>query len=141
MIRFLLLLCIVLQTSLTPQESTYVGTYERFSDPVNAGARTYRLILNANGTFSFHLHREAHPSQPEKNRYGKGTWKLEKKHVIYFYTDSTDLDTKFQLDFDTSKARVKRKSPRDKSDRIIKESLRFYDSEIFWIKGLELFKI
>ena len=44
------------------------------------------------------------------------------------------------MDFTGSKARFNKKSPRDKSDKIVKESIRFYESDLSEIKGLELFK-
>ena len=46
----------------------------------------------------------------------------------------------YTMNFSNSKARYITKSPRDKSDKVLKTSLRFYESDIFHIKGLELFK-
>lgn len=54
----------------------------------------YILSLNADGTFSFHFHRNIGPSNPEENRYGQGILKFEKN-----------------LFFDGSKTRIIRKSP------------------------------
>jgi len=127
--------------TLTAQTDSYTGTYERYIAPTNAGARTRTLILNPDGTFTFSEHRAKHPSQPEELKSGKGTWKVEKPNVIYFYVDEEkDMDNAHVLNFNNSKARFTQKSPRDKSDRIIPTSIRFYDSEISWIKGMKLLK-
>jgi len=131
----------IVSYNITAQADSYIGTYERYMAPVNAGARTRILSLNADGTFTFSEHRAEHPSQPEDLKSGKGIWKVEKPNVIYFYVDEEkDVDDTFVLNFNNSKARFTQKSPRDTSDRIIPTSIRFYDSEIFWVKGMKLLK-
>lgn len=103
----------------------------------------WTLTLNENGRFSYHFLRDlssVSKANSEENFYGKGTWKAE-KNVVYFRTDKeTDLDDKYTIDFTNSKARYITKSSRDKSDKVEKTALRFYESNLFYIKGLELFK-
>ena len=61
--------------------------------------------------------------------------------MLYFNTNkATDIDNKYTLDFTNTKARYVTKHPRDKSDKAVKTHLRFYDSEIPWVKGWKLFK-
>ena len=99
------------------------------------------LDLKVDGTFTFHIYRKISHKNPEENFYEKGTWKVEKENVIYFYTDiESDIDEKYTLDFNNTKARYITKSPRDKSDKIVKTHLRFYESETSWLKGYKLFK-
>ncbi|MCK7589615.1 copper resistance protein NlpE [Subsaxibacter sp. CAU 1640] len=115
------------------------GTYQLKVDATNATLQR-TLTLNSDGTFVFHSYEKHEQGLPkEKNFYGKGTWTVE-KNVIIFKTKSSDLDEKYQLDLTGTQARFDRKSPRDKSDRDIKTSLRFFASEIFWIKGMTLIK-
>lgn len=98
------------------------------------------LTLNADGTFEYYNYRRIENGIPkETHTYGKGTW-IQNKKVISFFTESTNLDDKFTLDFTGTKARFISKSPRDKSDRVIKTALSFYESEIFWITGMKLLK-
>ena len=47
---------------------------------------------------------------------------------------------KHTLNFTNTKARYITKSPRDTSEKEVKNHLRFYDSEISWIKGNKLFR-
>ena len=49
-------------------------------------------------------------------------------------------DEKYTLNFTNTKARYITKSPRDASEKEVKNHLRFYNSEISWIKGNKLFR-
>lgn len=102
------------------------------------GEIKYELSLKHDGTFSFHFYRKL-AKNPEENKYGQGTWKSTKNQV-YFTSSPDDLDDDHTLNFNNSIARFKFKSPRDKSDRNIKTALIFYESEIFWVEGMQIFK-
>jgi hypothetical protein len=127
--------------TLNTQSGTYNGKYELKLEADNGDFHDYKLNLNSDGTFVFRSN--SHISKritPKNNTYGKGTWKAE-KNIISFTTDKVkDLDITHSLDFSNSKARYDSKSPRDKSDRVVPSKLKFYQSDIFWIKGIELLK-
>ena len=116
------------------------GTYE-IKHVASNGLIIYTLNLNSDGTFIFHSY-EKHDGgiPPERNSYAKGHWTLGKK-IVSFTTASMDFDEKFTLDFNNSKARFIIKHPRDKSDKDIKTALQFYESDIFWIQSMKIFKI
>jgi hypothetical protein len=101
----------------------------------------WTLTLKEDGSFLYHFLRDISGEvNPEENFYGKGTWSA-KKNLVFFYTDKEmDLDEKYTVDFTNSKARYITKSSRDKSDKVVKTALRFYESDLFYIKGLQLFK-
>jgi hypothetical protein len=122
------------------QSTNFIGNYEVRYDAKNAVIE-YMLSLNSDGTFFFHSyenHFKATP--PEKNKYGKGTWKAKKNIITFFANREKDIDEKHTLNFSNSKARFISKSPRDNSDRIIKTALKFLDSDIFWVKGMDIYK-
>lgn len=127
--------------TLNAQSGTYNGKYELKLEADNRDFHDYKLNLNSDGTFVFHS--ISHISKripPNNNSYGKGTWKAE-KNIISFTSDKVkDLDITHSLDFSNSKARYDSKSPRDKSDRVVPSKLKFYQSDIFWIKGIEMLK-
>lgn len=101
----------------------------------------YRLILNPNGTFIFHSYTNHEAGIPPiANKYGKGTWAADGKVVSLLSNREIDFDEKHTLDLSNSRARFITKPSRDKTDRIIKTRLKFFDSEIAWIKGMEIFK-
>ncbi|MFK7783165.1 hypothetical protein [Psychroserpens sp.] len=119
-----------------------VGTYQLHSKSTDSNDFELKrtLTLYADGTFEYYNYRRIEKGiPPETHTYGKGTWKRDKK-VIIFSTDSSELDDKFTLDFSGTKARFISKSPRDKSDRVIETALSFYESEIFWATGMKLIK-
>ena len=102
----------------------------------------WTLTLNEDGTFIYHFLRDLSAiSKPnkEENFYGKGTWILEGK-IVTLLSENEDLNEHYTVNLNNSKARYITKSPRDKSDKIVKTALRFYESETFHIKGLELYK-
>ncbi len=102
----------------------------------------WTLTLNEDGTFIYHFLRDLSAiSKPnkEENFYGKGTWVLEGK-IVTLLSKNEDLNEHYTVNLNNSKARYITKSPRDKSDKIVKTALRFYESETSHIKGLELYK-
>ncbi|WP_452220548.1 hypothetical protein [Lacinutrix salivirga] len=120
------------------QIASISGSYSLISSNSENLKRT--LLLNADGTFEFHNYEyHAQGIPPEKNSYGKGAW-VSNKNIISFFAEESDFNEKFTLDFNNTKARFHTKSPRDKSNRNIKTTIRFYNTEIFWIKGMTLVK-
>ncbi|MBG6110432.1 hypothetical protein H4V97_002459 [Flavobacterium sp. CG_23.5] len=100
------------------------------------------MNLNQDGTFFFQYYSNIKNGiPPEVNKYGKGKWTIENNVISFFVDKQKDFDQKHTLDFTKSKARLIIKSPRDKTDRIIKTRLRYLESEIFWMKGIEMIKI
>ncbi|PHS67512.1 MAG: hypothetical protein COB12_03560 [Flavobacterium sp.] len=139
--KIILFLLLTFSTTIIAQTEKYAGNYEAHFDFNHNGVITYTLILKPDGTFTFHNYRKISAKNPEENSYGQGTWKVEKENVLYFHTDAnSDLDDKYTIDFTNTKARYYTKSPRDKSDKIVKTKLKFFESDIPWIKGWELFK-
>ncbi|MGB6269125.1 MAG: hypothetical protein WBF67_08955 [Olleya sp.] len=137
---FLIFRFVVLSNFAFGQSNDIVGTYNLEWKGSNGNLKR-ELVLNTDGTFQFHnseYHEGGIPK--EKNSYAKGTWEIDKL-VVSFSTISSDFDEKFTLDFNKTKARFITKSPRDKSNRDIKTALRFYQCEIFWIRGMKLEKV
>jgi hypothetical protein len=127
--------------SIFSQSNQIIGDYFRALGDEETHIIKYKLTLNQDGTFLFHSYSNNKIGiPPEVNKYGKGKWKAE-KNIVSFFTDKiSDIDEKHNLDFENSKARFISKSPRDKTDKIIKTSLQFFESKIFWIEKLQIFK-
>ena len=134
-----LLTFIVVLSSLSMNAQNAAGVYQIKSDSEeHSSIRT--LTLNNDGTFEFHGYDKNHDVIGNKtNYYGKGTWTKEKK-VITFSTEASDLDLKYTLDFNNSKARFNSKSPRDKTDRVIANFIVFYETDVFIAQRLKLFQ-
>lgn len=136
----LILFVVTLNFSILAQTENISGDYELKVEATD-GLIISKLTLNTDGSFFFHEYNDLKQRLiQESNKYAKGTWKANKK-IISFFANPSDLDEKYTLNFDASKARFISKSPRDISAREIKTSLQFYDAEIFWITGRTFYKI
>lgn len=125
---------------ISAQSKEHAGNYS-----LKIGNETHweinKLTLNPNGTFLFHFYdyRE-NGTLKERTKYGKGTW-TSNKRLIFLKAEVSDIDATHVLNLNDTKARYDTKSPRDKSDRDIKTSIRIYEvGEIFWLKGRTLLK-
>ncbi len=134
--QFLLVIAFTFISLNVLQSQTVDGTYERRVGTILIDT----LVLKPDGTFTYHNYQKFDKPNPDKNRYANGTWKMEKNILMLYSEVKVDSVIK-PLNFNNSKARYIFKSPRDKSDKVVKTALKFYESEIFWIKGMELFKI
>lgn len=139
--HFIITLLLISGISLSAQSSQFAGDYAR-SLSNEQHIIEYKLTLNQDGTFLFHYYRKLQGgTPPEENKYGKGKWSV-KDNVITFSTNKNeDLDAKNTLDFTNSKARFITKNPRDKSDKVVKTKLQFLESEIPWMKRIDIFKV
>jgi len=130
-------------TSLFAQSGVYVIDNNDKRADGDGTIMKWTLTLNEDGTFLYHFLRDLSAiSKPnrEENFYGKGTWKTEKNLVFFSSDKETDLDEKYIYDFTNTKARWIKKSPRDLSDRIVKEALLFYESDLWVIERLNFIK-
>ena len=137
--KYILTLFTVFVTSIGITQNM-AGEYEVIYDTANSFI-SYNLNLNPDGSFDFHYYKkDICDICEEKNQYGKGTWKSEKKRLFLSTNPNTDLDDKHTLNLSNSKAHFISKSLRDKSDKVVKTRLKFYESDIPWIKGMEVIK-
>ena len=128
-------------TPLFSQSDKVVGAYFRTSGTTGNHLIEYTLTLREDGTFLFHSYENHKRGIPwEKNKYGKGNWRMDGKVVSFFTDEQKDLDEKHSLNFSNSRARFITKPLRDKTDRVIKTRLQFFESEIPWIERLEILK-
>ncbi|MGG7034755.1 MAG: hypothetical protein ACI7YS_06115 [Flavobacterium sp.] len=134
----------ILISSLTlfSQTDKAVGDYAFTVKTVENNLFEYKMSLSQDGTFFFHYYSNIKQGiPPEVNKYGKGKWIMKNNLISFFCDKQKDVDEKYTLDFTNTKARFVIKSPRDKTDKIIKTKLTFLESDIFWIKRLDIVKI
>lgn len=139
----MLLICLLFCSQAFAQADAVAGDY--FVQLGNEDTRLieYRLTLHQDSTFFFHAHTKSSEKIgiPEaSNDYGRGTWIFQDKKVLFYTNPEKDLEGKYSLNFANSRAHFLTKSPRDLSGRPFKIRLKFFESDIFWIKGLEIFK-
>lgn len=139
LVTFLLLIS---NWALFAQSDKVAGDYELKLGKEDSNIFEYNLTLNEDGTFVFHYYSKILKGiPPEVNKYGKGKWTIQ-NNLITFSTDKQkDLDEKNTLDFTNSKARFVTKSPRDQTDKIVKTRIKFFESEISWMRTIDMLKI
>ena len=116
------------------------GAYQAIYDTSNSYI-SYNLMLEAGGRFSFHFYRKNDcDSCVEENLYGQGNWEASGRKLILTADPERDLNDKFTLNLHDSKAHYIAKHSRDKTDKVVPIRLRFYQSGILWVKGMELLK-
>ncbi|QLG46615.1 hypothetical protein [Costertonia aggregata] len=129
------------------QSHDITGEYEKV---LKSGSVQSLLKLNQNGTFRFDSYsvrqidgtnlpvNENLPT--ESSISGKGRYRV-KNDVIYFTTDGdTDIDHNYPLNFNDTKAKFKNGYSKNSSNERAIAKLKFFESGIFWIDGLELKK-
>ncbi|MCK7589630.1 copper resistance protein NlpE [Subsaxibacter sp. CAU 1640] len=98
----------------------------------------YTLDLKADGTFAFIYKRIYINGSKDRVVEVEGTWVLD-NHLLTLYTEGqTDVEIAKWLD--ENKARFVSVSPRHPQFNLIKPSLKFYESNIFYAKNMELIK-
>ena len=140
--KLLITFLLIFNLTLFAQSKNFAGDYSRSLGEKGKHIIEYKLTLNQDGTFLFHSYTKIQGGiPPEVNQYGKGKWS-EKDNLITFSSNKQeDFDERYTLDFNNSKARFVTKNSRDKSDQIVKTKLTFLDSEIAWMKRIDVFKI
>lgn len=135
-------LLLIFNLTLFAQSKQIVGDYTRSLSEEGKHTIEYKLTLNENGTFEFHSYTKLQGgTPPEVNTYGKGKWSVKNNVVTFSSNKKEDLNSKYTLDFSNSTARFITKNPRDKTDQIVKIRLTFLESKMFWLKGIDIFKI
>jgi hypothetical protein len=136
------ILILISNLTLLAQSDNEVGDYTLRLEGKENELLEYKLTLNQDGTFFFHYYKYIKNGfPPEENKYGKGKWIEENKVISFFSDKQKDLDEKYTLYFTNTKARFIIKSPRDKTDKIVKTRLQFLESDIFWISRINMLKI
>ncbi|WP_297765642.1 hypothetical protein [uncultured Muriicola sp.] len=135
------ILLLLASTTMYSQMDNVVGEYFYLAGENGKHLTEYTLTLQEDGTFHFHSYEDHQRGISwERNKYGKGNWRMDGKIVSFITDKEKDIDEKYTLDFSNSKARFITKPERDKTDRKIETKLQFFESEIFWIERLKILK-
>ena len=136
-----LLLFIALTFTITTIQSQEIeGTYANKWLANTGEGIEYTLTLDTEGTFTFDYTRMYKDEVPDTNVKVNGTWKME-GHLLVLDTDTTNDDNhKIASGLNLNKARFVSVSPRNPNFNLVKPSLKFYSSDVFYAKDMELIK-
>ena len=129
--------------SVIAQTSDFIGIYLLKVDEEN-GVIQHKMVLNEEGTFLFSTYFS--PDNPEgkmleiTHMYGSGKWRTNGKQLFFIVDKEEDIDEDRILDFSKTRARIQQPSPGKPDGEKAREELVFFDSNIFWVKGLKLIK-
>lgn len=137
--HFLITLFASFAFSFAVQSQNIEGTYTNTWESEAGGALTYTLTLHSDSTFQFVSHRVFETSIPSKTITADGTWNNNNRLLILateVSSETIDLVEKLNK----NKAKYKAYPPRHRKFKLVKPSLKFYESEVFYAKGMKLFK-
>lgn len=135
----LALLCFSCALLPTVHSQTMEGIYTNTWDNVSGFSLTYTLTLNPNGTFVFESSRIYEDADPSKTVVVNGTWQQDDR-LLTLKTDTTTVDAALAKALNSSKARFVSYSPRHTLYGLEQPTLQFYQSEVFYAKGMHLEK-
>lgn len=139
---FVTILLLISNFSLFAQADKVAGDYALKLGKEDNNLFEYNMTLNEDGTFLFHYYSKILTGiPPEVNKYGKGKWTMQDNLITFSSDKQKDFDEKNTLDFNNTKARFVTKSPRDQTDKIVKVRIRFFESEISWMRTINMLKL
>ncbi|MBT8211042.1 MAG: hypothetical protein KJP14_11000 [Eudoraea sp.] len=140
----LILLFLVSITAIQAQTSDFVGIYILKEDAEN-GVAQHKMALHEEGTFLFSTFFSPEDTDGKmleiKSMYGSGKWRVNGNQVFFVVDKEEDFDEDRILDFSKTRARIQQPAPGNTNGETGPDQLVFFDSDIFWIKGLKLNKM
>ncbi|MGK0377060.1 hypothetical protein [Patiriisocius sp. Uisw_017] len=136
--NLILSIFLVVPFLISAQAETYADLYNQVINTDDGVSILYSMELKKDGTFTFRFLRQLSKSQPKENKYAKGTWSIGSNNVLEFKTNTSEMDEKYTLNLNDTKARYISKSSRNLSKGEFPNYLQFYDSSISWVKSMKL---
>ncbi len=138
--RSLLLFFILLSITLPLSSQSIEGNYSNKWEAPSGESLEYSLTLLEGGEFIFNSTRTYRDDLPNSFVQAKGKWKINGQLLILNTHYSEDTENKLQSSLDMNKARFISISPRNPDFNLFRPSLKFYNSEVFYAKDMELIK-
>lgn len=136
-----ILIIFILTITIYPTWSQKVeGTYSNKWESSSGEAVEYKLTIHKNGTFTFYATRKHLENSLYKTEMAEGSWKYE-NHLLTLDTRSDDHSNELAKNLNANLARYIDISPRNPKYKSLKPSFKFYKSNVFYSKDMELFKI
>lgn len=113
------------------------GTYTNKWEAKSGESISYNLTLKEDGTFKFQSTRTFLASTTDNTLAAEGIWKLDGRLLILQTNEkNNELSSKLNM----NKARYMTVSPRNPQFNLAKHSFKFYESDVFYAKDMELIK-
>lgn len=132
-----ILLLLVTFITFSIQSQTVEGTYSNKWLSNSGEGVQYTLTLHENEQFTFEYIRMYMDEDMNKTVTIEGTWRME-DHLLVLDTDESQHDNNIASGLDLNKARFVSLSPRNPNFNLVKPLLKFYESDVFYAKDMEL---
>ncbi len=139
-IIFLMIACTSLFSVNAQTASSITGTYINMWESNSGEALNYTLTLEADGSFIFQSKRSFANIESEKTLTATGSWKLQNQLLVLLADPNDTNSNELTLQLNNTKARYVSISSRNPNFNLVKPSLKFYKSEVFYAKDMELIK-
>lgn len=136
----LLVTALYLTTMMAGYSQSIEGTYANKWESNSGESLEYLLTLMEDGTFTFKSIRGYMNYEPNIILNAKGTWKMNGQLLTLETHDSSDKQNDLLINLDQSKARYVSISPRNPNFNLEKPSFKFYQSDVFYAKDMELYQ-
>lgn len=136
----LLSMVIVCSTFLSATSQNIAGTYTNKWESTSGEFVAYTLTLNPDGSFTFNSHQKFLGQEDVRRTTAEGTWKFENYLLVLATDNSEETDNALIANLNNCKARYAKVSTRKVNTTGEKPSLKFYQSDVFYAKGMELYK-
>lgn len=134
----LLTLVISFSTLFNCFSQTIEGTYSNIWTSPSGESLSYELTLNEDGTFKF-TSTQSYLSSDVTTMHAEGTWKIQ-NYLLVLNTEGNSDAKELASRLNNSKARYVSVSPRNPNFNLMKPSLKFYKSDVFFAKEMALQK-
>ena len=138
--KSILFFILITFTSLYSKSQTIVGTYANKWISQTGDGIEYVLELHQESDFTFIFTRIYQDSEVDTTYEIKGNWQLNGRLLVLNTDPASNEDNSMASDLHMNKARFIKVSPRNPNADLIKSSLKFYKSPIFYVKNMELIK-
>lgn len=138
--KTILLILLIIFTSFSGLAQSIEGVYYNKWEAPSGESLAYTLHLHDDGTFVFSSDRTYLDAYPDQTLKAKGTWQMDGHLLILEADEDQSEHSEFAGDLNKSKARYLSLSPRNPKFNLVKPSFKFFESNIFFAKDMELFK-
>lgn len=134
-----LLLFLFISFTINLQSQEIQGTYANKWVSDSGEGIQYNLTLQNDGQFVFEYIRIYKEEIEDAVTQVKGNWNFE-NNLLTLSTESNDNDEQLSESLNSNKAKYMSISPRNPNFNLVKPSLKFYESDVFYAKDMELIK-
>jgi hypothetical protein len=136
----LILFFTIVLTVVNSHSQNIEGTYSNKWVSNSGEGKEFVLRLNEDGNFTFNYIRMYRDSDSNTKIEVQGSWVLDGHLLVLNSNNSNEEDNHIASGLNLNKARFISVSPRNPNSNMVKSSLKFFESDVFYAEDMELIK-